>query len=234
MSLLKLPSHILSTILNNLDKSNYYNISLTSRLFYKLIVKNMYDAPNLTKIEQFKSLSHTIKSSEKLSKLIRVLDLSMIVGRWDLINSMEVGDLILNLPNLKEINLCHILLNDSIISILINQYKSTLSLLNLDHCFTLTTDSLGYVGEFTNLKSLDLSYTELNDGNLTYILNNIGGSLESLSIEGCEEVTDESIKLISKFKNIQYCNLSGCYGILGDYNVGEWESIGGDTSSDED
>jgi hypothetical protein len=144
------------------------------------------------------------------------LDLCDCESLGDL-NDLEVSN---KLANLKSLNLAYTRITPSVLNKLLNATSGNLETLNLNGAKSLgdLNDLELSNNKLANLKSLDLSESNINPSGLSKLLNATSGNLETLDLDGCESLGDlNDLELSNKnLANLKSLNLSGpCITLLG-------------------
>ncbi|KAJ1965466.1 hypothetical protein GGI12_000737 [Dipsacomyces acuminosporus] len=174
-----------------------------------------------------------VRGCEKYGDLVRVIDLSLLNGRWERVSYHHLDQILHYCEHITHlnINLCQYL-EDSEFERLFSENQAVCqSLVMLDIGETMFAEhSIQKVLRMLpNIKTLGLGETYISDATLSVIAECFP-ELRSLDINQCTEVHNEGIDaLLGACKKLQFIDVNGCY-MLDDERVSQlnsnlgWES----------
>jgi len=92
----------------------------------------------------------------------------------------------------------------------ITKKNPNLQIINLSFCVNITHEGIkALVQQCSSLNTISLSHTNINDQALLHIASSLPNQLKSLSLAGCQHISDASLqKLLSKCADLQYLDIS--------------------------
>jgi len=162
---------------------------------------------------QVLSLKRTVREMMTCMTRLERLNLS---GCYNLTDSVVEGCFAKkDFPNLKvlDLSLCKEI-HDSSVALMTKKCPNIRDL-DLSGCTGVTNQGLKEVASnLKGLKRLNLrSCRQVTDSGIEQLVNHCGSTLEELSIQDCQKLTDESLNILSKSTKLASLNLSFCVSV---------------------
>ena len=192
--------------LNIIDKSN---LSQISRAAHRTCKNSMFQVTEIDLVGEERFKAKNLSSYVKRLVLTDALNIKSVKLQGTLADSKSVTSLVCKCLNIEKMELGEMQVSEKLFIIAAEKLKC-LKDLRITNTTFINRNTLGIIGKaFPKLEALHLDYSSNLDDNALRTISTYMGGLKSLSIRGCEAITDHVLQLLlHKCKPLEYLDVS--------------------------